>query len=158
MPQPQFAPWLHDPKMVAGLIGQLSTGARRVLVTGGSPSASQTPVKNADIYDPATNRFSRTGDMIAARLSHASESVVLASRLALLPAQTLVVGGLSVIDAQHTNYVPSAEIFSEGSFQLRVHRRVATAAPAPHRDGAGRWPGADHRWRGRRSERRRGAG
>jgi hypothetical protein len=92
-------------------------------------------MKSADIYDPATNRFLPTGDMIAARHSHVSEAVVTRGRFTLqgsLPEQTLVAGGLgSVGAAGSTSYVPTAEIFSEGTFHtigsMNAARAGATA-------------------------------
>jgi|GEM_PF-5625942 len=61
----RIASLLFDPKTIAKVPRAVGV-SRRVLVTGGSDdNLNANFLKSADIYDPATNTFSPTGDMRA---------------------------------------------------------------------------------------------
>ena len=81
----------------------------RVLVTGGSGDVGEVgagsrfrPVNSAELYDPVTNTWSPTGDMISARYGHTST---------LLPnGKVLVAGGLESFEINHPA-LRSAELY-----------------------------------------------
>lgn len=71
----------------------------RVLMTGGTDPNDGT---SAEIYDPATGRFTRTGDLVKPRESHTAT---------LLPdGRVLIVGGWSRV-SPNVGYLNDAEIF-----------------------------------------------
>jgi hypothetical protein len=75
-----------------------------VLVAGGEGNTeSEFALASAEIYDPATGTFSRTGDMSAARVTHTATP--------LLDGTVLIAGGLSV----DQRFVTSAEVYHPGS-------------------------------------------
>ena len=96
------ASWLTDAAMIDRFRIPLQQPVRQVLVCGGTSVVANPPSNatvSADLYDPATNRFTRTGSMSKARLSHVAVPIVLRSAFAIggLP-QTLVAGGLPPLD------------------------------------------------------------
>jgi Kelch motif/Galactose oxidase, central domain len=73
----------------------------RVLITGGCPTGWNGPfVASAEIYDPKTGRFSTTGSMHVARVSHTATL--------LANGQVLITGGT----ADGTTSLASAELFN----------------------------------------------
>lgn len=115
---------IHDRKTI--LQFTRAPAPRQVLITGGADSWGSsgygTPTNSADVYDPATRRFVPAANMKWARLDHISAPVIMIGQFYLstpgvTASQTLVAGGVSVIDASGSQgYVPTAEIFSGGSF------------------------------------------
>ena len=137
------ASWLYDAKALAKFRLVLLPGPRRVLITGGSPDGSSgRMLKSADLYDPATNRFEPTQDMIAARHSHISIPVSLRGggiASSLRPEQTLVAGGLGVVNsAGDTAFLATAEIFSEGRFHAIADMNAARAGAVAAMTSSGR--------------------
>ncbi len=85
----------------------------KVLITGGWAIATDWPVwASAELYDPSTGSFTRTGDMTTARANHSAT---------LLPdGKVLITGGFSsiVVGSSWNGALTSAELYdpSTGSF------------------------------------------
>jgi len=78
----------------------------RVLVTGGIGTAPSLPAQglaSAEVYDPATGQWTRTGDLRLARYSH--------SATLLADGRVLVAGGSGARSAQSNGTLRSAEVY-----------------------------------------------
>jgi N-acetylneuraminic acid mutarotase len=97
--------------------GATRLGNGKVLVDGGlGPSANS--VSSAELYDPASNRWSLTGNLATARSSHTATL--------LANGNVLVVGGLG-----HQNtFLSSAELYDQASNRWTSAGKLATARDA----------------------------
>ncbi len=91
----------------------------RVLIVGGSSGhyRSQNVYRSAEIYDPATGKFTLTGDMSAGRHKHAA--------ILLRSGRVLIVGGSDNRD-WHGEYA-SAEIYDPASGSFSSTGAMSTA-------------------------------
>ena len=105
-----------------------------VLMTGGMDVHNQT-IASAELYNPATGRFSATGTMNVARVFHTATL--------LANGQVLVVGGEGVTDrAQNT-----AELYNPSQWQVYFYGQADGASPGAQRDVAVQRAGAGGRRR-----------
>lgn len=97
-----------------------------VLICGGDDANGLLPLATAEIFDPATGRFTATGSMQFARTKHAA---------VLLPnGKVLVAGGASSENIYHAEiYDPVSGLFGPTSPMSRI-RNITQGAPLP--DGA----------------------
>ncbi len=79
----------------------------RVLITGGS-NATGTLLSGADLFDPATNRFEPTGDLLDAQ--HSQEGTLLSSGEVLLTGGRTIIGGAGR-DARAERYSPVTGLY-----------------------------------------------
>jgi|GEM_PF-3244572 len=99
----------------------------RVLIAGGMVIAdSGDPVADAELFDPATNRFTATGPLNAPRVGHAL--------VPLADGRVLVVGGVTTGRAP----VLSTEIYDPGTGRFSL--ASAMPAVAAHPTGGTWWP------------------
>ena len=112
----------------------------RVLVAAGG-SSDRVGIRTAEIYDPATNRFTRTGDMHDGRIMQTASL--------LHSGQVLVVGGMDdghvtataeLYDPRSGQFTPVGPLHAaryKHTAQTLSDGRVLIAGGADERDGAG---------------------
>ena len=99
----------------------------RVLVAGGAwtpPGGGETSVATAELYDPRTGSFTRTGNLITPRSGHTATL--------LADGRVLVLGGMTSTNVD-SMYIYSAEIYDPGTGvwtaagSMREHRSLYAA-------------------------------
>jgi hypothetical protein len=91
----------------------------KVLVMGGfSMDSDQTPLRTAEIYDPTTRQFTRTGDMVVSRGC--------ATTVRMSDGKVLIAGGDWAYGSRATDSYVTAEVFDPGTGKFTATGSMST--------------------------------